>query len=219
MNRHLWRCKARQQIPAVNSVIENQSMERTQIRNSIHDDIIANTPEHSIANNGFSISTTNDPPVNTDDESWNSHEERSDYVSCYCGKKCKGIRGLQAHKRSCKVIDIPDIKALLTDPVDCDLDNEDLSSNESVLDDYCYDKMCLQPGIKLPRNEQEWSNANDYFKNNMRHIIDHRDVNNCIIDLQNSIYDYFRNNYGIYDKNINDKLYEKYSNHSNRKLK
>ena len=27
-----------------------------------------------------------------------------EYISCSCGKRCKGLRGLKAHQRSCRVI-------------------------------------------------------------------------------------------------------------------
>ena len=28
---------------------------------------------------------------------------------CYCDKKCKGLRGLKAHQRSCSVLDLPEL--------------------------------------------------------------------------------------------------------------
>jgi hypothetical protein len=32
--------------------------------------------------------------------------EVDEVYSCYCGKVCKGLTGLQAHKRSCRILDL-----------------------------------------------------------------------------------------------------------------
>ena len=36
---------------------------------------------------------------------------------CYCGKLCKGLRGLKAHQRSCKVLDLPELREMLQQPL------------------------------------------------------------------------------------------------------
>ena len=45
----------------------------------------------------------------------NENKNKSDHdVTCYCGKKCKGLRGLRTHQRSCVASNLDDLKALFT---------------------------------------------------------------------------------------------------------
>ena len=45
------------------------------------------------------------------DENKNKNKSDNDFT-CYCGKKCKGLRGLRAHQRSCVASNLDDLKAL-----------------------------------------------------------------------------------------------------------
>ena len=40
------------------------------------------------------------------------------YYCCYCGREFTTVRGLNTHRRSCSILDIPNIKELLTTTVD-----------------------------------------------------------------------------------------------------
>ena len=40
------------------------------------------------------------------------------YYCCYCGREFTTVRGLNTHRRSCNILDIPNIKELLTTTVD-----------------------------------------------------------------------------------------------------
>ena len=35
-----------------------------------------------------------------------STQKNADYVNCVCGKRCKGLRGLKSHLRSCKSVNV-----------------------------------------------------------------------------------------------------------------
>ena len=47
------------------------------------------------------------------DENQNKNKSDNDFT-CYCSKKCKGIRGLRAHQRSCVASNLDDLKVLFT---------------------------------------------------------------------------------------------------------
>ena len=129
MSRHVWRCKARfsQQ---VNTPIVNQPAERY-ATTSITNDITIDTPELSLANIDNSIPCSDYPPEIRDNDLQNRNRDKSkdnnnenddddgndiNHLKCYCGKKCKRLRGLQAHERACKVLTIPDLKTLYETP-------------------------------------------------------------------------------------------------------
>ena len=120
LGRHIWRCKARS-LHTVNPGIENQLAERLST-SSNHGNRVIESPEVSLVNNNNQIPPTKYPPENRDentDENENNTEENNDdavhnnYLKCFCGKKCKGLRGLQSHKRACKVLTIPDLKSFV----------------------------------------------------------------------------------------------------------
>ena len=104
LGRHRWRCKAR-----VNT--DSIDLDQRQVINSYHATRpFENNPDF-IGENA-SIANTNN--MVNGEESENTLQEHNDphRFTCYCGKKCKGLRGLKAHQRSCHVVDIPNIKEL-----------------------------------------------------------------------------------------------------------
>ena len=78
-------------------------------------------------------------------------------------------------------------------------------------------KRIPKKGIKLPTTTDEWNIANDYFKLHLecRAI---NDVNTEIQTVQNTIYDYFANNYGTVNGESDD-LKQLYDHLSKRQLK
>ena len=82
--------------------------------------------------------------------------------TCYCGKRCKGLRGLKAHQRSCHVSKIPDLKDLFTPEVDCC--NTGSSDEVHNAHNCNIEKRNPLPGLKLPRSANEWAGANEYLK-------------------------------------------------------
>ena len=74
-------------------------------------------------------------------------------VKCSCGQKCKGLRGLKAHQRSCRVINgLPAelLEDLEKDGNDCYTSNalsDTLSNIENQI--YLEEEPDLKQGIKL----------------------------------------------------------------------
>ena len=90
----------------------------------------------------------------------------SSRITCCCGKKCKGHRGLKKHQRSCRTIN--GLQNITTS----DLNHEGTTSSEdddnevgidSLPGDTC-NNLILKKGVKLPKSDRQWNNANTFFK-------------------------------------------------------
>ena len=89
-------------------------------------------------------------------------------IKCCCGKVCKGARGLKMHQRSCRVILglNNELRADLNEETN-NICSEDISKNtqcSSNTDETHEEFPFLKKGTNLPRSDQEWSTANEYFK-------------------------------------------------------
>ena len=89
-------------------------------------------------------------------------EQNSHNHQCYCGKSFKTFRGLNLNKRSCPVLDIPDLKSLYKVPLQGTADDIEESNEED--EEIDLDKLSLLTGIKVPKRDSYWQIANDYFK-------------------------------------------------------
>ena len=68
---------------------------------------------------------------------------------------------MQAHKRACRIINIPDIQALLKAPLELvDEDEDDINDMDNDL----LPKESVLIGIKFPSNSTEWEQANNYVQ-------------------------------------------------------
>ena len=181
LGRHVWRCK---QIVLLDNVgiVENNS--NADIPEQIE------IPERSLANNNGIIEPTNDPPdIRTDEE--NVNEE----FICYCGRVCKGLRGLQAHKRACRILDIPDMKALFEEP----LRINEVEDNEPEVNDDEHETMeknLKLNGVKLPTSKDDWNLANDHFKETFPYADEISNIDEYVHNFQQAIYSYFHDTYG-----------------------
>ena len=140
-------------------------------------------------------------------------------MECFCGKKCKGLKGLRAHRRFCLVGSIPDLNTLfalddLTQrrEMPCSHDETDLP-----------DKKNIKPGIKLPKSPIELSRANDHFKESLNTYSEITDIDYEIKSLQDEIYSYFETTYGSHNT-VGDQIgfsefQGKYNHLSRRQLK
>ena len=96
---------------------------------------------------------------------------RACLVKCCCGRLCKGNRGLKMHQRSCRVV------LGLNDQLRADLNDAVLTDQESgdvgdplmgpgvpspQPEDHCFPD--IKKGINLPKSEEQWLTANEYFK-------------------------------------------------------
>ena len=143
-------------------------------------------------------------------------------IKCSCFKICKGVNGLKLHQRRCGVIE-----GLSEDQVAVGNSNID---TESSLDDYTkisadsLEYHNIKTGILLPKRNEEWDLANNYFKL----IFADWDFNSYSLDLDafiqflnDSIYNYFKATYGTVDtdKDTDKELVIKYKEYSTNSLK
>ena len=110
-------------------------------------------------------------------------------IQCACGKEVNSHAGLKRHQRSCRVI--------------MGLNNE------------------LKQGIKLPKSESEWKTANSFFYANLpiEDMNTDGDFNDIATNFGRTVYDYFKNEYGIVREDEVNDFEVKYRNHTKNQLK
>ena len=122
--------------------------------------VSSNTPNLSIANFDNSVEQTNDRPENRDDNnSFSKKQKNESRHTCFCGKECKGLRGLQSHRRACKVITLADTKSLFDSPPL----SENLPVEGVSFDEMIPEKVPTLNVIKLPKTKEQWLQANVLF--------------------------------------------------------
>ena len=85
---------------------------------------------------------------------------------CICGKKCKGLRGLKVHQRSCRAI-----TSLNNDNIVIDNTEQDAIENHFVTKNSNQDEFpSLKGGVKLPKSPEDWNLANLYFHSELSSI-------------------------------------------------
>ena len=96
--RHVWRCQA-----------------RLLSREISIDSIITISISQSIV-----TSKNKATSINLFNNDYDHHEsgEKDHHYRCYCGRESTTLRGLNTHRWSCNIHDIPDIKEILTRPID-----------------------------------------------------------------------------------------------------
>ena len=142
-------------------------------------------------------------------------------VQCCCGKKCKGLRGLKSHPRSCRTI--RGLNGNLCNElqaIDC-IESETLVENALRLTTQPYDNS-VKKGVNLPTTQGEWQIANSFFHSELPISEVNRDnLNNVTEKLNWIIYDYFHNNYRTAKKGFKkeNKLQVKYKDYSKSSMK
>ena len=138
------------------------------------------------------------------------------------------------HQRSCLLFKSlkEDCAAITSDPVVLDeinvshLEQTTDTSNANAVPpnehsdhtaESCGDPTTL-PGIKLPRNDEEWEEANLFFLLNIDMSAPISDINEFTTNLQQVIYNYFRDLYGTVEKDDVDMTSE-YNSMSIKELK
>ena len=128
------------------------------------------------------------------------------------------MRGLKAHQRSCRTLFVlqKDILGGIeynqsenSDVSDIDIENQ----INSLLPD-------VKAGVKLPKTDNHWNIANSYFKSTLPvSSIDIEDLNATIKCMNETIYNYFKDNYGTVETNTYKIYHEKYKEFNKHKLK
>ena len=125
------------------------------------------TISHSLANTNNVIPPTNDPHEVRGEQSC---DHDNDSYTCFCSRKRAGLWGFQAHKRSCRVLDIPDLRLMFELGPDAEPDPDD---TEETNTDSClyfeYERVSKLPGIKLRRSERTFQNCSTIQQRNSKH--------------------------------------------------
>ena len=80
-----------------------------------------------------------------------TEKERNSFM-WYCGREFHSLRGLNTHRRSCYIGDIPDIRDLLIGELE--KSNKDYEENDV---NKILPKNLLKKGIQLSKCNQEWA--------------------------------------------------------------
>ena len=139
-------------------------------------------------------------------------------IKCSCGKICKGVKGLKMHQRRCRVIE-----GLSGDQVAVGNSNI-LTAHWMITRKYLLirSNINIKTGILLPKRDEEWDLANNYFKS----IFADWDFKSYSLDLDafiqfmnESIYNYFKATYGTVGNYTDKELVIKYKEYSTNSLK
>ena len=140
-------------------------------------------------------------------------------IKCICGKPCKGLKGLKAHQRSCRTV------VTLSDESNYAI-KDNTHVNESVIQETLSNMQqtqldpSLKEGVNLPKTEEDWVLANSFFHSELSHT-DFKNVNSALDFMNETVYNYFRDNYG-YKSGLSEEdieLRDKYKSFSNKELK
>ena len=129
------------------------------------------------------IAANNEPEVEPEQ---NNHDHQ-----CYCGKSFKTFRGLNSHKHSCPVLDIPGLKSLYEVSLQGTADDIEESNEEDEAIDF--DKLSLLTGVKLPKIYSDSQIGYDYFKIMVdNETLTNENINTHVLRVQETIHSYFK---------------------------
>ena len=115
----------------------------------------------------------------------------NDCQKCICGKKCKGLRCLKVHQRSCRAI-----TSLNNDNTKQDAIENHFVTTNSNQDEFPF----LKEGVKLPKSPEDWNLADLYFHSELSSISIKNNLNEAMSLMNSILYNYFHDNYGYKNK-------------------
>ena len=177
LGRHVWGCSSRITVNRETSNANNDEL-RKQL-----------TQSNSIVNN--TKDQVNIDTRNYDYDHHGTEKERNSFM-CYCGREFHSLRGLNTHRRSCYIGDIPDIRDLLIGELE--ESNKDYKENDL---NEILPKNLLKKGIQLSKCDQEWERVNEVFRDTLSIEIDFNDLETAVNHLQETMYTVFSNKYGM----------------------
>ena len=77
----------------------------------------------------------------------------------------------------------------------------------------------LKPGIKLPNTDAQWQEVDLFFRAELPiSEIDESNVNECVLKMTNTIYDFFAKTFGTMKRSnaSDEELHNRYENYTNR---
>ena len=165
--------------------------------------------------------------INTTQERDSGVKAVCEIIKCSCGKECKGVKGLKMHQRRCRVnenMDFdqpPDFENSNIGSCDVANDNQEVAIENQEVAIESLQTLKVKPGVKLPRSNDNWSEANNFFKSILSTLeVTADSVNEAIQFMNNTIYDFFKDNYGIIESvNQANGLFHKYNHITIKQLK
>ena len=116
----------------------------------------------------------------------------NDCHKCICGKKCKGLRGLKVHQRSCRAITSLNNNNFVIDNIKQDAIENHFVTTNSKQNEF----PSLKEGVKLPKSPEDWRLANLYFHPELSSINIKNNLNEATCLMNCTVYSCFRENYG-----------------------
>ena len=146
-------------------------------------------------------------------------------VNCSCGKQCKGLKGIKAHQRLCRIIQ--GLHGNLLYDLDNEIEETEAENVEEVETPTSFNicpeviaKADLKQGIKLPKSNAQWSIANDFFKATfLNSPISAQNLNTAIKEMNDVIYNYFCTTNGPVNSNNKSYFVLKYKDMNANELK
>ena len=146
-------------------------------------------------------------------------------VKCCCGKTCKRVKGLKMYQRRCRTLEGLSKDSLRfvnsnSDP-DSFLDNNHAADVEHA-SFVPGDTTDTKPGVYLPKTSEQWIMVNGFFKHALADIDNdssNANINAAIRVMNNSIYNYFKENYGTVKSQTDKEHVQKYKEYSTHSLK
>ena len=178
IGKHTWRCKERlnrdESTININLSNGNHNTHGTANVEAIHGTVYVND---SLLNSNKEINVTNY------DDDLNDNKKELPF-RCYCRRYFESLRGLNVHWRSCFITGQASLKNLFIPsdfipsviPYDIPNDFEHLP------------KANLLSGVKLPKKENDWNIANDYFKLHLHHNSEITGINLAIRTFNQTMY-------------------------------
>ena len=139
------------------------------------------------------------------------------HVQCCCGIKCKGLRGLKSHQRSCRASRglngnlFNELQA-----IDC-IESETLVENALSVTTQPSDNS-VKKGMNLPTTQGEWGIANSFFHSELPISEVNKDnLNNVTEKFNQIVYDNYRTAKKGFEKENESQV--KYKDYSKSQLK
>ena len=216
LGRHVWRCTAKlyTQSSQITGNHGDQNNKQIQFIENSSRSLVNLNDQHSL--------NAPEGTITEYDKKMQSKQNNEDgYIKFHCRKLCKGICGLRAHHRFCKINDMPELRELFNNElVEIREDSITCDKNFEPNDQYIPQNKLPKTGIKLPKTKSDWKQANEYFRVTLDHTKEIVDINEEITNVQNTIYDYFRNECGTVVEEVSNSEYKQtYEKLSKRQLK
>ncbi|ESO09106.1 hypothetical protein HELRODRAFT_169046 [Helobdella robusta] len=208
VNKHSWRC-AHRTIPATSELNNNNSntssVNNISTKNNSDSGSINVLIQNTSINNKLVTSSNNVSILNNDNYNNNLFNKFESMLSCCCGRYFRGRKGLIMHHISCKMFNsrqaissVENTNKTINQPRSFQHKSAPATTPHPL------------PGVKLPKTQQQWTEANAYFHHKLNFLNNIDDIDSYTQHLQQTVYQYFADSYGtqkpIVSTSVNAKI-------------